>query len=211
MDHQRAGTREPRGRGSRLVVTVLLSLGITAACVPEAERLVRPTATAPSGNAQTLARAEGWVEGWEVDGAFASLQVAYGPEATDALWDAAVPDGLPERDGLPLEDGLYGGLDDVDLRTHVIALYSAGQAGSCAERVTDVTTTAGEHGTPASVHVRVEQDPGERTCDLSYVPYRAVLVLGVDDVPSERSLGLARGTVDDRPDLAVAVSTYPTP
>lgn len=210
MDHQRAATREPRGRGSRLVVTVLLSLGLTAACASESERLVVPTATVPSGTAQTLARIEGWVEGWEVGMAFASLQVAYGPEATDALWDAAVPDGLPERDGLPLEDGLYGGLDDVDLRTHVIALYSAGQSGGCSERLTDVTTTAGERNAPASVHVRVEQDPGERTCDLVYVPYRVVLVLGVDEVPSERSLSLAHGTVDGRPDLAVTLSAYPT-
>lgn len=143
--------------------------------------------------------------------AFASLQVAYGPEATDALWGAAVPDGLPERDGLPLEDGLYGGLDDVDLGTHVIALYSAGQASGCSERVTDVTTTAGEEVGPASVHVRVEQDPGARACDLAYVPYRTVLVLRVDEVPSEGSLGIARGSVDGRPDLAVTLSAYPTP
>ena len=32
-----------------------------------------------------------------------------------------------------------------------------------------------------------------------------------DVVPSEGSLGLARDTVDGRPDLAVALSTYPAP
>src|SRR5690625_239637 len=85
----------------------------------------------PGSSVETLAKVDGWRGGYEAAEPFAVLELAYDDTTARTLWRENVPDGLPDRDGDPLEQGVYGDLADVDLDRQVVGLVSTGQSGSC--------------------------------------------------------------------------------
>lgn len=157
-----------------------------------------------AGSAAVLAKADGWRASATPGDSFAVLEVAYDRATAEALWDENVGADLPARDGAPLEPGVYGDLTDVDLDEQVLALYSSGQSGSCPGWVEDVSTSG-----DGTVEVSTVQDlRGGDGCTDDYNPYRVVLALDREDVPSADALGTARLLIDDTPVLRARVVPY---
>lgn len=147
---------------------------------------------------RTLATVEGWRDGLEPSQG-ALLEIAHDEEAAARLVDENVPAGLDAGpDGEPWQDGRHGDLADVDLSTHVVAVYSAGRSGSCPEWVADVST--GGEGVTVGTEV-----PSRGACTDDFNPYRTVLAIERDLLPSVDQLptALDRG-YDAVPDAVVA-------
>lgn len=144
---------------------------------------------------QPLAKAAGH----DVDGPvaervdFAELAVAFDAEAGAQLWDAAVPDGLPQAEAVT-EPGRHGQLDDVDWDQQALVLWRSGESGSCPEALVDVATT--DDGT---VEVATDRDTGPgMVCQEDYNPYRMLLAIDRDRLPNADELpaeldGVPRG------------------
>lgn len=181
-------------RGTRETITLLVGLLLVTGC--------SWPALAPS--AETLAKVEGWRPSLQED-AFAVLEIAYDDAAARAMWEDNVPAGLPERDGNPLEAGVYGDLADVDFTQQVVVLYSSGQSGSCPGWVEAV-----DHRDDGTVDVtRAEDLRGGEGCTDDYNPFRVVVVVDHDDVPAQADLPDVTGTVDGREVLTLVVGEYP--
>ncbi|MHA3948765.1 hypothetical protein [Cellulomonas bogoriensis] len=135
--------------------------------------------------------------------AFARLEVAYDEQAARQMWDGNVDPALPVREGNPLEPGVYGDLGDVDLQTQVLALYSAGQSGSCPQWPVSVTTSDGV------VQVEVTEDlQGGDGCTDDYNPYRALVVVDRDEVPPVDEIDDAQGNLAGGSGLSVELGVY---
>jgi hypothetical protein len=135
----------------------------------------------------TLAKVDGWRDGLDDASipAFAVLELAYDDADARALWDAAVPDGLPAASGDPVGVGIYGDLAEVDLTTHVVGLWSSGQSGSCPNWLDSVETRDGEVAL-----VAVEDLQGGDACTDDYNAYSQVVVLARNQVPPADALPL---------------------
>ena len=139
----------------------------------------------------TLAKVDGWRSGFDTasipgQAGFAVLELAYDEAAALALWDAAVPDGLPAASGNPADAGIYGDLADVDLATHVLGLWSSGQSGSCPGWLGSVDIRDGEVAI-----VEVEDLQGADACTSDFNAYSQVVVLERDQVPPPEALPVA--------------------
>lgn len=145
---------------------------------------------------RTLATVEGWRDGLEVERG-ALLEIAHDEASAQRLVEDNVPADLADGpEGEPWVDGRHGELADVDLGTHVIAVYTAGRSGSCPEWVADVTT--GAHGVQVGTEV-----PSRGACTDDFNPYRTVVAVErdrlptADELPADLDLGydIDRGAV----------------
>ena len=153
-----------------------VTLGLLAACGSGGDADAVPT----------LAKTDGWRSGLDTtsfpsQAGFAVLELAYDEAGALALWDAAVPDGLPAASGDPVDVGIYGDLADVDLTTHVVGLWSSGQSGSCPGWLDAARIEDGELWL-------VDADGGPGECTTDYNAYSQVVVLERDRVPPAGSL-----------------------
>jgi hypothetical protein len=217
-----------RGRALAGAVALLLTAGCTsteepaddgAATVPATVPTTVPASPDDGAAVVTLAKADGWRQGLDAtsipgDAGFAVLELAYDDEAATALWDAAVPTGLPAASGDPDDAGLYGALDDVDLADHVVGLWSSGQSGSCPGQL---ASAEADGGTVRLVEVQDLQ--GGNGCTDDYRPYSQVVVLNRYQVPPQDALPvdgeLTFATVtngakqpDDGPTLRAVVTAF---
>lgn len=154
------------------------------------------------GPVRTLATVDGWRDGLEVPSG-ALLEIAFDDEAAQRLVTDNVPADLAAGpDGEPWVDGGHHDLADVDLATHVVAVYSAGRSGSCPEWVADVA------GGDAGVAVTTEV-PTRGACTDDFNPYRTVIVIDRDRLPTAEDLPAA---LDRGYDVVVdgAVVRYPS-
>lgn len=153
------------------------------------------------GPVRTLATVAGWRDDLEVPRG-ALLEIAFEEETARRLVADNVPTDLPAGpDDEPWEDGRHDDLDDVDLATHVVAVYSAGRSGSCPEWVAEVST----HGDGVVVGTAV---PTRGGCTYDFNPYRTVIAIERDQVPQPEALPAARDLgYDVDPD---AVVVYPS-
>lgn len=153
------------------------------------------------GPVTTLATVSGWRDGLEVE-RNALLEIAYDEQTAQRLFDDNVPTDLdagPDRE--PWQDGRHGELADVDLDTHVLAVWSAGRSGSCPEWVREIST----HDDGVVVTTAVPT-AGGCTDDLNY--YRTIIAVERELLPPEDQLpaDLDHGpTIEHR-----AVIAYPT-
>jgi hypothetical protein len=148
----------------------------------------------------TLATVSGWRDGLEVEQG-ALLEIADDQAVARRLVADNVPtdlDGAPDNE--PWEDGRHGELGDVDLDTHVVAVWSAGRSGSCPEWVDGITTA--DDGVVVSTAV-----PTAGGCTDDFNPYRTIIAVErdllppADQLPADLDLGY---TIDQH-----AVVTYP--
>lgn len=137
---------------------------------------------------RTLATVEGWRDGLEVERG-ALLEIAHDQATAQRLIDDNVPGDLADGpEGEPWVDGRHGDLADVDLDTHVVAVYTAGRSGSCPEWVADVTT--GADGVVVGTEV-----PTRGACTDDFNPYRTVVAVerdrlpAADELPADLDLG----------------------
>jgi len=158
---------------------------------------------AAAGGVRTLAKVDGWREGQPFpQEAFALFEVAADDDAARALWDAAVPDGLPARDGDPREVGLYGDLSDVDLDEQVLALWSSVESSSCPGWLSGVGASA--DGALLSFDEE-EHRPGDG-CNDDGVPYRTVVAVDRSSLPELAVLETVEATAGGR---SVRVGAFP--
>lgn len=155
------------------------------------------------GSDATLAKMDGWHE--ERAGApFALLEIAYGAEAARTMWDENVTADLPVREGKPREPGIYGDFRSVDFAEQVVALFSSGQSGSCPSWVRGIET---DHD--GTVAVTLAEDAPGSDCTADYNPYRVLIVIDRDDVPTADALSTAHGVVDGNEALEIVIGEYP--
>lgn len=169
--------------------------GATAICFE-----IEAAPTAPSEEIDTLAKASGWREALteEHGGAFAVLEVAYDREAAEAAWRDNVPDDLePRDDELPAAPGVYGDLDRIDFDRQVVVVWSSGESGSCPGWLGSIDSADGT--------IHVERDATGEECMGDYNPYRLVLAVDRDRLPSADELPASR--LEGVPDGEVR--TYP--
>jgi hypothetical protein len=162
------------------------------------------TDSAPGGAdapPRTLAKVEGWNEDRSSPTAAGGLEIAYDEEVARLMWSENVPDGLPTKSGDPAEPGIYGSLDDVDFDTQVVAQFSAGESGSCPRWLSDVTTEGQT--------VKVVTSPDEvGPCTADFNPYRQIVALDRDDVPSAEDVGGVELVIDGAANPDATVSVY---
>ncbi len=159
-----------------------------------------PPVPDPDGPVITLATVGGWRDGLEVEQG-ARLEIAHDEPTAQRLFDDNVPTdlGVAPTDE-PWEDGRHGELADIDLDTHVVAVWSAGRSGSCPEWVNEVTTA--DDGVVISTAV-----PTAGGCTDDFNPYRTIIAVErdrlptADQLPADLDLGY---TIDQH-----AVVTYP--
>jgi len=188
----RAPAPAPARRRAVLLVAVLAALTACGTGDPAA-----------AGGVRTLAKVDGWRDGQPLpEGASALLEVAADDDAARALWDAAVPDGLPARDGDPREVDLYGDLSDVDLDEQVLALWSSGESGSCPGRLAGVGTSAD------GALLSFDDDEHSPTggCSDDDNAYRTVVAVDRSSLPDLADLEAVEATVDG---LRVRVGAFP--
>ncbi|WP_129336806.1 hypothetical protein [Cellulomonas endophytica] len=143
----------------------------------------------PDRAVPTLAKLEGHAPELRLPAdAFAALEIAYDESTALQLWVLSRADDLPAADGDPDEPGRYGSLADVDFDSHVVALWSSGQSGTCPSWLASV------EGDPDGVTLR-EADLVSGGCTEDYVPYRSVVAVPRDRLPE---VGSADATGDAR-------------
>lgn len=173
---------------------------------PTSARFIRVTeypepSPAPTGGKRVMA--EGMVplakaDGWRDDlrprsSGFASrpsgsfLEIAYDREAAERAWRENVPGGLPPREGMPEDPGLYGELSDVDFERQAVVVWSSGESGTCPGWLADVNTRGGR----VEVEERIAQEVtwvGDYGCTDDRRTYRMVLAVPRDKLPSRGDL-----------------------
>ncbi|WP_052665229.1 hypothetical protein [Nitriliruptor alkaliphilus] len=154
------------------------------------EVLDPPPSYDPDGPVRTLATVPGWRDDLDPlgDGA---LEIAYDREVAERAFAENVPDDLPRDAGHAAEDGLHADLDTVDWDREVLVIWSGGRSGSCPVWVEDV------HLDGDRVAVAVAS-PSEGACTADFNPFRAVLAVDRDRLPTEDALPMPVG---DRPDI----------
>lgn len=193
-------SRTEQGRGLvRRTSRALVAGGVVAAVLVPSGCSV-PSPTSP---VVTLAKAEGWRTGLADDSTFAILEIAYDLETAHRLWDENAGAALAAPTDVPVSAGRYGTLDDVDLGSQVLAVFSSGQSGLCDEWVSDVSRDGPE------VDVTTTTGLADPSCDAVYVPYRVVIAVDRTAVPREAELGAARATLGSHGGLPAEISTYP--
>lgn len=138
----------------------------------------------PEGPVGPLAKVSGWRDRDLLGEAYALVEIADDRETAERAWEENVPAGLPEREGDPTEEGVYGSLDAVDFERQAVVVWSAGQSGSCPGWLADIEVVDGrvavEHGTA-----------GAGACTADYNPYRMVLAVDRDRLPEAADLPYA--------------------
>lgn len=164
----------------RMLPLLLAALGLVAllGCEPVAD-------LAGGGRVEPLAKAEGWREGIDqMPPPFGVLEIAYDRPTAERAWAENVPDGLPQRAGDPDEPGVYGDLDDVDLDTQVIVVWSSGESSACPGWLADVDVDAS-----GTVLLQRDDSAGAfGACTDDYNPYRLVGAIDRDRVPESDAL-----------------------
>ena len=133
-----------------------------------------------------LGKAEGWRPALAADtdatSHYAVVEIAYDAESARRAWAENAPAG-PVRPGPPVEPGLYGRFEDVDLARQRIVVVSTGQSGTCPSWVSGVAVRPG--GT-------VEMTQGSldptATCTADHRAYRTVLAVDVERLPAAGDL-----------------------
>ncbi|MFX0537056.1 hypothetical protein ACQBAT_07055 [Ornithinimicrobium sp. Y1847] len=129
---------------------------------------------------RTLAKVQGWDEGLgEPSDEFGVLEIAWDEVQAEELWSEAVPSSLASGARLPDKPGLYGELRSVDLSTHVVALWSGGESGTCPEYVDRIALDRGSVVVTTARSSRFEQ------CTADYNGYRAVVSVPRKDLPDQ--------------------------
>lgn len=165
--------------------------------------------TAGSGDDGTavtvLARADGWRDGLPFDG-FLLVEIATDEAAASRAWDDNVPDTLEPADGDPIEPGLYGALDDVDLSRQALVVVSSGGSSSCPPWVRHLDAVAGR------VEVSLARDDAT-ACTDDFQPYRLVLAVDRDQLPADDELPIEHIDVptDNLTNVEGRVVAYPAP
>lgn len=135
-----------------------------------------------SGGLTTLAKVDGWREGFELPpDTFAVLEVAYDSETAQQMSDENLISDLSERSGDPRDPGRYGDLDEVNFDQQAVALWSGGQSGSCPGWVADVEMVDG-------VVVVTENAEEPQGCSDDYNPFRVLVVVDRSEVPEPEEL-----------------------
>lgn len=169
--------------------------GSTAICFE-----IQEAPSPPGEGVETLAKASDWRDGLSVEPGrtFAMLEVAYDRETAETAWRDNVPDDLEARnDELPADPGVYGDLDQVDFDQQAVVVWSSGESGSCPEWLADVDHADGT--------ITVEREAAGGMCTDDYNPYRMVLVIdrerlpSGDELPSARLEGVPTGEVSVYP------------
>lgn len=141
-----------------------------------------------------LAKADGWRDDLRPNSSgFASrpsgsfLEIAHDREAAERAWSENVPSGLPPREGMPEDPGLYGELSDVDFEWQAVVVWSSGESGTCPGWLADVNTRKGR----VEVEERIAQEVtwvGDYGCTDDRRTYRMVLAVPRDKLPSRGDL-----------------------
>lgn len=168
--------------------------GATAICFE-----IQAAPSPPGEGIETLAKATDWRDGLAEElGQFGVFEVAYDLETAEAAWRDNVPDDLePRDDELPADPGVYGELDEVDFDQQAVVVWSSGESGSCPEWLSDIDHADGS--------IVVERERSGGMCTDDYNPYRVVLAVDRERLPSADELPSAR--LDGVPDGEVRI--YP--
>ena len=107
------------------------------------------------------------------------LEIADTPELADDAWADNTPDGLDELSELdePVEEGIYGSLDDVDFESQVAGVWSSTHP-SCPYWLKEFETT--EDGIRAVEESTAEP---EEVCSDIAIAYRMIVAIDRDELP----------------------------
>lgn len=160
------------------------------------------------GGVVVLAKAEGWRDGLQESAGhpYALVEIAADAETAARAWDDNVAESLPEADGEPSEPGVYHALETVDFDRQAVVVFSSGESGSCPAWVGELSTGDGR------VDVGLRSTAGEaEACTDDFNPYRLVLAVDRDDVPSSDELPVERVDVpsENLTDVEGRVVSYP--
>ena len=157
-----------------------------------------------SGSLTTLAKVDGWREGFEPPpDTFAVLEVAYDSATAQQMSDENLTADLPERSGEPGDPGRYGDLGDVDFDQQAVALWSGGESGSCPGWVADVEMEDG-----AVVVTENAEDP--QGCSDDFNPFRVLVVVDRSELPDPEELATTKArTSNPYVGKQVLLATYP--
>jgi hypothetical protein len=187
-----------QGRGPRLRALAVAALGMVVLSACGQSDGAGAGAGSDGDGVVVLAKAQGWRDGLlEATGhLYMLVEVTDDPDTARRAWDDNVPSDLPPAAGDPADPGVYGSLDDVDLRDQLLVVVSSGESGTCPTWVQGLSTTDGR--------LQVQLATGtDGPCTDDFRPYRMVLAvdrelmpaledLPVDriDVPSDNLLGV---------------------
>lgn len=130
---------------------------------------------------------------------FALVEIAFDASTAERAWAENVPPGLPDRDGVPAQPGIYHRLDEIDFATQAVIVWSAVQSRNCPGWLADLDT-AGRHV------VKLERERLGPVCDDDGDRYRMLLAVDRDRLPEPSDLPL--DTVEGVPDARVV--SYPS-
>lgn len=153
-----------------------------------------------------LARADGWRHDLQKTAAFMVIEIAEDDDTAMRAWGDNVPVSLPAADGDPVEPGVYGALEDVDVTRQALVVVSSGGSSSCPPWVTDLATFEDR------VEVTLARDGAATACTDDFHPYRLLLAVDRDRLPRAEALPVERIDVpsDNLTDVEGRVVAYPT-
>lgn len=177
--------------------------------------MVMPAACGPSGGTGSgdddegivvLAKVEGWRDGLqEVAGhPYMLVEVVSDRPTAQRAWADNVPQALPQADGPPAGPGVYGSLADVDLHQQLVAVVSSGESGTCPTWVEGLSTTDSRLAVQLAT-------VGDQACTDDFRPYRLVLAVDRDLLPTAEDLPVERVDVPSHnlTDVEGRVVAYP--
>ncbi|WP_143448565.1 hypothetical protein [Kineosporia sp. A_224] len=176
-------------RRSLPVVLLAVAVALVAGCTGGSHADVpAPTkSVAAAAGAVVLSKADGWrpalAGAAEAPSYYAVVEIAYDEASARTAWAQNAPTG-PLLSGSPVEEGLYGRFEDVDLARQRIVVVSTGQSGSCPGWVTGVAVRPG-----GTVELTLGTDgPAGQTCSADFNAYRTVLAVDRDRLPTATDL-----------------------
>ncbi|MBI4940561.1 MAG: hypothetical protein HY830_07440 [Actinobacteria bacterium] len=163
---------------------VVLVAGCTAGSREDAPAPTKSVAAA--AGTVVLGKADGWRPALAADtdagSHYAVVEIAYDAASARRAWAENAPTG-PVRPGPPVEPGLYGRFEDVDLARQRVVVVSTGQSGTCPSWVSGVAVRPG-----GTVELTQGSLDPTATCTADHRPYRTVLAVDVERLPAPGDL-----------------------
>jgi len=221
-------TMPHRGPVLRIALGMVLASSVMAGCGTQAQSAtVRPSEASSStgsparssasvadyrtGPLIPLAKADRWRPALEQElgrsdpWPYAVLEIAYSAHAARLAWQQNLPPGQTRRTGLPSLPGMYGSLDDVDMTTQAVVVFSSGQSGSCPDWLADVQVQSS-----GSVKLTTDAGTHKQPCRMDYREYRLVLAVDRAKLPQETQLPIRSAILNGSvPGNGVLIRTYP--
>lgn len=138
-------------------------------------------------------------EPWPND---AVLLVVFDRPAAQQAWEDLIPDNVDRERGTPRVPGLYGGVDDVDFDTQVMALWAGSESG-CRSWLEDLDRT--DDGSIEAVVASEEDD-----C-LDYdAPYYMMVAIDRELLPARAELPVPIVVREPGWEPAATIDVYPS-